>query len=459
MADEHAPKKDYASPYDQEVPDGYELMFTPRGIPYLKKTGEEDDDEEAMNEHARVKLSIFVSMEELERRYGIGTRLYYNFLKYLMITNTILFVIASVHYFTFLGREGIKFDTTTLFISQYTRDDFGLWFAMNIIAIVCWFSFGPIYYIYVVKRLAKAQISDHDNLFAAYEKDDIHDNYKYTSTNRFWRRFASYCLFVFLIGVSAGATYGIQYAGRDVYGQTFNVINFLVTGSVAFINQFFQQISIFMVKFEKHKTWSLFRKHHVIKLLSFKMINIVAMYAALQLVNTSGCIFQDTGSKFLTLLLLELFVMTPIEMIVPLLRIWAAKRFKILRGKGSDDDARPEFDVAQEYLELFYRQFVIYLGMSVFPMVTFMGLFINILEYPLDKFRMLYICQKPKRLDLSMRRFLLFWLLITALAALLSWPQGAVWILSGNRGRDDMHCCGLLPGEPEDGIDCNSTMT
>lgn len=60
--------------------------------------------------------------------------------------------------------------------------------------------------------------------------------------------------------------------------------------------------------------------------------------------------------------------------------------------------------------------------MSVFPMVSLLGLVTNILEYPLDKFRMLRICQKPKRLDISMKRFLIVWLAVTAAAALVSYP-------------------------------------
>ncbi len=60
--------------------------------------------------------------------------------------------------------------------------------------------------------------------------------------------------------------------------------------------------------------------------------------------------------------------------------------------------------------------------MVVFPPLTVIGLITNIIEYPLDKYRMLKVCQKPKRLDLSMKRFLVIWLIVTALAAFVTWP-------------------------------------
>lgn len=97
-------------------------------------------------------------------------------------------------------------------------------------------------------------------------------------------------------------------------------------------------------------------------------------------------------------------------------------KFGICAGKGSDEDNKPEFDVAFEYLEVFYRQFICYLGMTVFPLMPVLSLIANLIEYFLDKVKMVKLCQKPKRLDLSMKGFLMVWLLVIAAAGLASYP-------------------------------------
>lgn len=442
---------------DFHVPAGHTLQFTSMGMPYLKRDEDvapTEEDDEAANEHKVEKLSFFVSMDEIERRYGIGTRLYFNFLKYIMITNAILSVLSSVPYFYFLSNKEGPLTQNDAFISGYSRDEWGLWLGINILQIVMWFTFGPVYFLYIKKRLENAKVQDHDNIYnlTGMALDEIKDNVHFTSTQRFWRRVGSYFIFILLIGVSGGITYLIQWLGRETAGEIFSVVNYVVTFSVVTINFFFQTISVKLVQLEKHKTWSLFRKHHTIKLIAFKIINVCAMYAALSFSfqRNGRCIYFDAGSKFVSLILIDLFFQNFMEMAVPLMKRWGATHVKYLQTKGGDEAAKPEFDVSQEYLELFYRQFVIYLGLSIFPGITVLGLITNILEYPLDKYRMLRICQRPKPLDISMKRFLVIWLFVTGLAGLLTWPQGAIWTLTATRGYSpSFTCCNLLPGTPD----------
>ena len=40
-----------------------------------------------------------------------------------------------------------------------------------------------------------------------------------------------------------------------------------------------------------------------------------------------------------------------------------------------------DFDLADEYVEVFYRQFIIILGMTVFPAITALGAVAYIIEY------------------------------------------------------------------------------
>jgi len=443
------------------VPPGFVLAFTPKGIPYLKKETNTEEDDEAANEFKVSHLPITVSLDEIERRFGIGTRLYFNFLKFIMITNAVLTVIAFIQYVNFLAhRPSNTWKIQYLFVSSYQDEhgEYGLWMAMNIIGVIAWFVFPVCYYLYVKKRLEKNAIRDHDNpySFSGMGVDEIAANRHFTSSQRFWRRVGVYSICAVLAVISGLIVFGLQYSIKGYAGKptkTSLAVSFAVSISVAFVNQVFNIACGPLTTMEKHKTYSLYRKHHGFKLITFKMINVTCMYIALSLAYTSKdkCVFEDSGTKFLTLMLTDLFLMNAVEYFVPLLRLYLTSHVKKLSGKGSDDEAKPEFDVAQEYLELFYRQFVIYLGMSVFPMVTALGLLTNIVEYPLDKYRMLRICQKPKPLDLSMKRFLIFWLTIVACAAIVSYPQGAGWVLSRHRSTnpDLFGCCAMLPGKSD----------
>jgi Calcium-activated chloride channel len=454
-----------------EVPEGFELEFTNKGVPFLRRidgeSSEEDlvGDDEAMNEHKIDKLPLFVHLDEIEKRFGFGTRIYFNFLKFVMVTNTVLTVFAGIHYIAYLGmRPEGEFGAKDLFVSAYPNDMLATWMTFSIFAIVAWFCFPAVYWFYITRRIEKEHFQDHDNeyAFSGMGMDLIKENQHFTSTERFVRRTISYGAALLLLGISVLATYFIQQWGntKAEAGNILNLWNYFVAGTVALVNFIFQFISRPMTALEKHKTWAVFRKHSAIKMITFKLVNVTAMYAAKAFAfveaGEARCGLEDMGSQFLAIIIMDAVVMSIVEMITPVLRSWA---FKIvgIGSAGSDEDQKPEFDVSEEYLELFYRQFIIYVGMSVFPMITLLGTIANVLEYPQDKFRMLRICQRPKRLNVTMKKFLTTYLAVVAVVSMLAWPQGAVWVLGAHRDqRTQFWCCALLPGDPPDEANCTN---
>jgi len=174
---------------------------------------------------------------------------------------------------------------------------------------------------------------------------------------------------------------------------------------------------------------------------------------------TAFVFFHTTGSKFLVMILVDVKVFNGVEFGIPLIKTFLRNHIsRLKKNTGSDESVKPEFDIAQEYLEIFYRQFIIYLGMTVFPALAILGFIANILEYPLDRIRMLRICQRPKRIDLSMKRFLLFWLILIAVAATFAPPQGAFWVMWVSRDfRPIFNCCQVLTGDIT--TVCNVTYT
>lgn len=82
------------------VPEGKRVEFTGAGQPYLvNANGEADEDsDDAAGEHKRAKLSFMVPLADLERMYGIGTRIYFHFLLFIVFTNIVLGILTGIPY-------------------------------------------------------------------------------------------------------------------------------------------------------------------------------------------------------------------------------------------------------------------------------------------------------------------------------------------------------------------------
>jgi len=51
----------------------------------------------------------------------------------------------------------------------------------------------------------------------------------------------------------------------------------------------------------------------------------------------------------------------------------------------------PEFELSDEYLKVIFRQFLLFSSMSVFPLVSFVALIANVIEWPLTKYRLIHL--------------------------------------------------------------------
>ena len=116
---------------------------------------------------------------------------------------------------------------------------------------------------------------------------------------------------------------------------------------------------------------------------------------------------------------MDLVVWRTLELVLPVVK---AKVFKLLKftAEMSDEKGKPEFDVATEMIGLFYRQFIVFSAVSIFPIVGILAFIIVLFEYPLDKFKLLKMCQEPRRVNHTMTGFIVILLTLTAVTALFS---------------------------------------
>merc|ERR1711991_95060 len=98
-------------------------------------------------------------------------------------------------------------------------------------------------------------------------------------------------------------------------------------------------------------------------------------------------------------------------------------------SKKSDEELRPEFDLSEQFLSVLYRQFILYVGILVFPLIGLRGVVGNLIEYPIDRLQLLRLCQDPHYIIDTHGTFLLIFLLLVGVVAFLMYPNGAFWVL------------------------------
>jgi len=116
---------------------------------------------------------------------------------------------------------------------------------------------------------------------------------------------------------------------------------------------------------------------------------------------------------------------------------------------------QPEFEVAEQYLNLIYRQFIMYISFPFFPLIGLVSLICNLVEYVqilhscnmgfylscrfsyiLDKVILLRICKTPPQLRGSMKHYLIFFLFVSGILSLVLFPYGVGFISYGGLGFD-----------------------
>ena len=282
-------------------------------------------------------------------------------------------------------------------------------------------------------------MEEHD-LAEAFDRDAdiIKENLSTTRWHRLGRYFVSYSLFILFMLISCAITVGftilqnfttIYEAADAVFSQNtlyLTLISIAISVVIGLVNFLWKKICISLTNFEKHHTWSGYRSHNTFKYLFFKLFNVFFMGFTKGLFNVP-CVIRTLGNQYLIQMLLDFLVFNAIELVVPYVSYFISKR----RNKGSDEGVRPDFDVSEEYLEVIYRQYLIYSGMASFPMITLIALVASILELYLDKWRLVKLCKKPPMTNGSVKTVVSFFLTCSAVLPILNWGGGNVYPMVG----------------------------
>jgi TMC domain len=92
-----------------------------------------------------------------------------------------------------------------------------------------------------------------------------------------------------------------------------------------------------------------------------------------------------------------------------------------------EENIRPQFELTPNYLEIIYRQYVIFIGMVASPLVSLLAVVATAVEYVLDKATLTRIAKKPPRSVESNRSLVTVFAFAVAIAAMINIGSGNIY--------------------------------
>lgn len=242
---------------------------------------------------------------------------------------------------------------------------------------------------------------------------------------------------------------------------TISVLDFVISILIVVFGYIGTLISDKLTSFEKHTKTSSYGMHKTAKLFFFKAfivstVTIFQRFAAMITDTEKECPMRPEAMDFFSIILTDLVVSNLID--------WAFSIFENHSKKRNIRKNKPvepiSFDVASENFELLYRQYVMYLGMSVFPLIVPFTILTFIIEYFLDKKRLIKYVDDEKKMSGDDPRRLSVLLFVMAAIAFVMWPDGCLFTVFGNKFDTEYICkCSVFGYCDAVGVAKNATST
>lgn len=439
----------------------YRVQRTNKGQPFLLRKDVEPTSSVVQQWNNWKPDFSFRGWSEIESFYGIGIRVYFDFLVYLLVLNGVLSLFPLVGFFVHLGvgahvSSFIEF-VNLFFASSYSPKLYFPWIGLNTANYVIVLVFPFVYWLLVHWTYSRRGIHDlEEDLGDPLSSDEtIAGNLSVSTRSRMVRIMTSYLLFSSIVAVSgllSSAFTTLETVIDEQYQVTVTfwgslAVSVAISIITTFTGSLWQNLCYALTNFERHNTWTSWRKHNLFKYVVFKLV-LVYIVVNIRIFFSVQCPIRELGEQYLVQLLLDVFVGNIAEIIVPplssrLLEWWNPE-------KALAQDNRPEFDVAEEYLELIHRQYIVYCGMVSFPFLPALGVVANFVEFYVDKYRLYKICQKPPLIVGSTKTLVAGFLGAACILSLLNWGSGIgmmtgfFWCNSFNG--TDCEKCNILQG-------------
>jgi len=310
------------------------------------------------------------------------------------------------------------------------------------VCIILIFLAAPLYYLYLYlteKYSGFVDLDGADYLIHFDGEGHVDASHAYrTAFERYSRRLVSVLVMVFLLGIQAVATVFLTRTDSTNIG-----IYFAVSIVSAALNTIFAFICGPLTNFERWTYYDMYNSSWTIKLLLFRLVNIVTVYAATNYEATRNvkCTHATIAGQFITLLLVEIVWSNMMKIFLGMLYFRYHATFA--RWTGSilgDHDNMCQFDLANQYLSAFYLFYLTSMSMTTIPFSTFLALFGFVVKYWVDKFYLYKLCGEPRKVETSLRLFVSVTLFVVQIVALLTPYAGSAFVLGAITKRLSPFC-------------------
>lgn len=365
----------------------------------------------------------------MEMHHGKGTRLYFSFLKAVFLHNVFLSILSVTTWIAHASQmSGVIYTASVV-----TGLNSSVWFYTNLVAVLSWWIFGPVFFGWVTFVYRPVYV-----LPPLHQDDTIRSNN--SQDNRYAFSVAATCTGILLSAALFCCILQIQVAiTKSTDTNVGQWMQLVLSASFVFCNFAWDRISLLLTQREHNKTWSRFRASHATKIVTYKVICATLMYLLISVFLYWSSTFQgqdeqleSKGINFITTLLIDIFVVTLfVQTILP----WLIRALKIyFCGADLNDPLlRPEFDIAESLLTALFRQFIVYLATFVIPLGPLLGLVGTAVQFYADKIKVMRLCRELHFVDAPLDKNILVFTGVIAAAATCTFPSGGIFYLAFSR--------------------------
>lgn len=405
----------------------------PRGESFTQMTRED----KAREEHARPSNHMCMPPDVVAERFGEGIAAYFHYSRVLLAANFFTMILQIICYCIFDRTSNIGSNWYNMFfISTFQTGQKNIWIGINSGCIIISGIALPAFLFY--RRGADKEPSNQKEKkdaivrYTTEGKIDVSHHFRGTGS-KVIRILFSIFIFGALLLVQVIVSF---YVTKIEETSTSDGISFLIAIIVSVLNLVYSIIADYLTEMEKPRTLHGYKVSITSKLLLFKLGNVITVYTAKNYSKVKDCAYNVIGQQFLYMLVVDITLNNFLELAVPHLTskfwIWMAMRDK--NNLQSDQDLLPPFDVAYEYLDVIYRQYILYMAMTVFPLAAPLAWLGQLVEYWLDRMKLFKFTGKPKSMEYSTTEGVMIMLFqfLALMAALFTPYAGVVWILRGD---------------------------
>ena len=316
-----------------------------------------------------------------------------------------------------------------LFITNYTPRQAGAWYAMNIIMVVLavlW----PFAVLYRIRKKRAEFIDDKLMVGCELEQRDADRIIRYKQVESRGKKLTvedpveqwsnlslvlRYLLAAFAFCGLVGFTAVFSYYGTRKYEDD-PIISVLIAILVQVLNSAYFGVGYLTTMALPIRTWTAFQKAYAAKLVLFRVCQQIAVFTFKSY--RGSCAYYVIGEQFFFMLLTDLILGNLLEITGPVV-VSQLKKFIHTHTSFflgiTKAELDPQFEISVEYLELFGRNYIMYMASVIFPLATVLSFLGLLIDYWLDKWRLMKVSAVQRsRLDGEQRMFVsgMLWLSI-----------------------------------------------